>query len=53
MQNIIDPGVYFNIYDVEDLRKTGINYLTLTVDLQNQGHKYILLWPSVYLWLYI
>ena len=24
-----------------------INRLTLTVDLQNQGHQYILLWPSV------
>ena len=39
----VDLGVYFDIYEVRDLIKTEINHLTLTFDLQNWGHKYILL----------
>ena len=36
-------GVYFNISEVTDLEKIKINHLTSMVDLENEGHKYILL----------
>ena len=31
----------FNLPDVKDLKETKINYLILTVDLENQVQKYI------------
>ena len=38
----VDLGVDTNIPEVWDLKTIKMNHLTSTVDLQNQGHKYIL-----------
>ena len=37
----LDLGVDSNIFGVKEVKKTKINFLTLTVDLENQGHIYV------------